>query len=116
MLNKIIVIGNVGSEPEMRYVPSGKAVTTFSLATNKKYTVDGERKEETTWFRITAWGKQAETCNQYVVKGMRVYVEGEVRIDEWDTQEGEHKSRLAITARQVLFLSRVEQNDEGDDF
>jgi len=69
-LNKVILIGNVGSEPEMRYTPNGKPVTSFRMATNHRYTTsNGERREETDWFRVSVWGKQAESCNQYLSRG-----------------------------------------------
>ncbi|MDD5313213.1 MAG: single-stranded DNA-binding protein, partial [Dehalococcoidia bacterium] len=84
-LNKILLIGNVGGDPEMRFTPSGVPVTTFTLATNRSTTLsDGSVKKETEWFRITAWRKQAETCNQFVTKGKLVYVEGSLRTRTWD--------------------------------
>ena len=118
-LNKMTVIGNVGSEPEMRFTQSGKPVTSFSLATNHKYTVDGEKREETEWFKVVAWGKLAETCNQYVFKGMSVFVQGRLQLKEWEGQDGEKRSSLEITANEVLFLSRQENSaptqDESND-
>ena len=77
MYQKLIIIGNLGRDPEMRYTPDGKAVTTFSVATSRKY----NEKEETTWFRVSVWGKQAESCNQYLTKGSKVLVEGRLRPD-----------------------------------
>lgn len=77
MFNKITIIGNLGTDPEMRYMPSGDAVTSFSVATNRRYrTRDGENRDETEWFRVNAWGRLAETTNQYLEKGSLVYVEG----------------------------------------
>ena len=113
-MHKILVIGNVGSDPEMRYTPNGSAVTSFSVATNRRYTTSaGEQKEETEWFRVSAWNKLAETCNQYVVKGMKVYVEGRVSSSAWTDQEGQARSSLEINCTEVQFLTRVntEQND-----
>ena len=79
-MNKIIVIGNLGRDPEMRYTPNGQSVTSFSVASNRKYTTaTGERREETEWFNVSAWGKLGETCNQYLTKGSQVYVEGRLR-------------------------------------
>ena len=79
-LNKMIVIGNVGTDPEMRYTPNGNAVTSFRIATNYRYTTsEGEQKEETEWFTVTAWNRLAEQCNQYVTKGMKVYAEGRLK-------------------------------------
>ena len=76
-MNKIMVIGNLGSDPEMRYTPNGQAVTNFNVATNHRYnTADGEQRDETEWFRVSVFGRQAETCNQYLAKGRKVYVDG----------------------------------------
>ena len=113
-MHKILVIGNVGSDPEMRYTPNGSAVTSFSVATNRRYTTSaGEQKEETEWFRVSAWNKLAETCNQYVVKGMKVYVEGRVSSSAWTDQEGQARSSLEINCSEVQFLTRV-NTDQGD--
>jgi len=117
-LNKIILIGNVGSDPEMRYTPNGKAVTSFSMATNRRYsTASGESREETDWFRISAWGKQAEQCNQYLSKGRQVYVEGRLHARNWETQEGQTRTSLEVTADRVLFLGKRPEaalSEEGD--
>ncbi len=107
-MNKILVIGNVGSDPEMRYTPSGSAVTTFSLATNWVYTTsDGERREETEWFRVSAWGRLAEQCNNYVTKGRKVYAEGRLKSDTWTGNDGQTRVSLEINADKVLFLDRA---------
>jgi primosomal replication protein N len=83
MYHTLIIVGNVGKDPEMRYTPSGQAVTSFSVATNRQYTTgNGEQVKETIWFRVTTWGKQAEVCNQYVKKGMKVLVEGRLTPDK----------------------------------
>ena len=117
-LNRVAIIGNVGTEPEMRFAPSGKAVTSFSVATNKTYTVDDERKEETTWFKVVTWGKQAESCNMFLSKGSSVYVEGSIKLNRWEDKDGQPKSSLEINASQVVFLSRkegkVEDNNESE--
>ncbi len=114
MYNKMTAIGNVGSDPEMRYTPSGNAVTSFSLATNERYTTrDGERKEETEWFRVVAWSRLAETCNQFVVKGMRVYVEGRLKSDSWVGNDGQTRFRNEIIAREVKFLGGRQGGGEG---
>ncbi len=108
MLNKIMVIGNLGTDPEMRYTPSGSAVTNFSLATNRSYTTsDGERREETEWFRIVAWNQLAEQVNQYLSKGRRAYVEGRLRSSSWEGQDGQTRFRNEIIANTVLFLDRA---------
>jgi len=109
---KLIIVGNVGSEPDMRYLPSGKAVTTFSVATNRKWTnSDGSPGKETTWFRVSAWGRQAETCNEYLSKGSSVLVEGNLKPNElgnprvWTGSDGQAKASYEITASRVTFLS-----------
>jgi single-strand DNA-binding protein len=107
-LNKITLIGNVGSDPEMRYTPNGKAVTSFRMATNYRYNgPDGERKEETEWFRVSVWGKQAESCNQFLSKGRRVYVEGRLRSRNWEGQDGQMRTSLEVAANRVIFLDRA---------
>jgi len=107
-LNKITLIGNVGSDPEMRYTPNGKAVTSFRMATNYRYNgPDGERREETEWFRVNVWGKQAESCNQFLSKGKRVYVEGRLRSRNWEGQDGQMRTSLEVSANRVIFLDRT---------
>jgi single-strand DNA-binding protein len=117
-LNKIMLIGNVGSDPEMRYTPSGKAVTSFRMATNYRYMgSDGERREETEWFRVSVWGKQAESCNQFLSKGRRVYVEGRLRSRNWEGQDGQMRTSLEVSANRVIFLDRaapVSLPEEGE--
>jgi len=107
-LNKIMLIGNVGSDPEMRYTPNGKAVTSFRMATNYRYAgSEGERREETEWFRVSVWGRQAESCNQFLSKGKRVYVEGRLRSRSWEGQDGQMRTSLEVSANRVIFLDRV---------
>ena len=107
-LNKILLIGNVGSDPEMRYTPNGNAVTDFRMAVNRRYTTsDGEQHEETEWFRVTAWGRLAETVNQFVVKGRRTYVEGRLSTSAYMDREGQPRASLDVTANTVLFLDRA---------
>ncbi len=113
MFQKIEVIGNLGKDPEMRYTQSGQAVTSFSVACNRKYTgADGQKVEETYWFRVSAWGKQAEVCNQYLKKGSRVRVEGRLTGDAktggpriWTGQDQAPHASFEINATDVLFLS-----------
>ena len=109
-LNKVMVIGNVGRDPEMRYTPSGSAVTTFSVAVTRRWnTPQNEPREETEWFNIVAWDKLAETCNQLVTKGRRVYIEGRLQTRSWDDKEtGQKRYRTEVIANQVLFLDRVQ--------
>ncbi|MBI4220714.1 MAG: single-stranded DNA-binding protein [Chloroflexi bacterium] len=107
-LNKILLIGNVGSDPEMRYTPNGDAVADFRLAVNRVYnTRDGERREETEWFTVTAWGRLAEQVNQYIVKGRRTYVEGRLKSRAFLGSDGQPRVANEVVAAQILFLDRV---------
>jgi single-strand DNA-binding protein len=117
MYQRIVLVGNLGRDPEMRYTPNGTPVTSFSVATNRKYTAsDGQMRDETLWFRISVWGKQAETCNQYLSKGQKVLVEGTLIGDEnggpriWVGQDGKPRASFEVRAQTVRFLSR---RDEG---
>jgi len=106
-LNKVMIIGNVGTDPEMRFTPNGSPVTSFRIATSRSYTsADGERKQETEWFTVTAWNKLAESCNQFLTKGRRAYVEGRLRTRTWEGQDGQKRTRVEIMAERVLFLDR----------
>ncbi len=117
MYQRIVLVGNLGRDPEMRYTPNGTPVTSFSVATNRKYTAsDGQVRDETLWFRISVWGKQAETCNQYLAKGRSVLVEGTLIGDDnggpriWTGQDGKPRASFEVRAQTVRFLSR---RDEG---
>ena len=106
-LNKVMIIGNLGAEPEMRFSPDGKPVTSFRVATNRVYTTpEGERKEETEWFSVVAWGKLAEQCNQFLSKGRLVYAEGRLRTHSWDDQSGQKRYRTEVIANRVSFLDK----------
>ncbi len=114
MYQKIIVVGNLGRDPEMRYMPDGTAVTNFSIATSRRWAdkATGEPREETTWFRITVWRKQAETANEYLSKGSKVLVEGRIKPDPntggprlWTRQDGTVGASFEITADAVRFMS-----------
>lgn len=106
-VNRIIIIGNLGSEPEMRFTPNGRPVTSFSAATNRRYTTsEGERREETEWFTVVTWGRLAEQCNQFLSKGRLVYVEGRLRTHSWEGQDGQKRYRNEIVADRVSFLDR----------
>jgi len=106
-LNKVMIIGNVGSEPEMRFTPNGNPVTSFRVATNRMYTTaDGERKQETEWFTVVAWNKLAEQCNQFLSKGRLVYAEGRLHTRTWEGQDGQKRYRTEIVANRVSFLDR----------
>ena len=121
MYQTIIIVGNLGRDPEMRYTPGGQAVTNFSVATSRKYTgSDGTLVSETVWFRVSAWGKQAETCNQYLHKGSRVLVEGRLVPDNatggpriWTRQDGTPAASFEVSANTVRFLSARGEEDSG---
>lgn len=121
MYHTIIIVGNLGRDPEMRYTPSGQAVTSFSVATSRQYTgSDGQKVKETTWFRVSAWGKQAETCNQYLRKGSKVLVEGRLVPDPssggprvFTRQDGSTGASFEISANTVRFMS-TRSESEGD--
>jgi single-strand DNA-binding protein len=106
-LNKVMVIGNLGTDPEMRFTPSGNPVTSFSIATSwMSTTPEGERRQETEWFTVVAWSKLAEQCNQFLSKGRRAYVEGRLRTRSWEGQDGQRRYRTEIVANRVIFLDR----------
>ena len=113
-MNKIIVIGNVGRDPEMRYTPSGQGVTSFSVASNRRYrTAAGEQREETEWFNVSAWGRLAEVCNQYLTRGQQVYVEGRLRSRSYQGNDGQTRYSLDITLTEMQMLgSRGSGTDE----
>jgi single-strand DNA-binding protein len=121
MFHTIIIVGNLGKDPEMRYTPSGQAVTSFSVATSRKYTSsNGEQINETIWFRVSAWGKQAEVCNQYLKKGSKVLVEGRLTPDKntggpriWQKQDGTSGASFEVTAGTVRFMSSRGESDSG---
>ena len=113
MYQQCIIMGNLGRDPEMRYTPNGKAVTVFTVAVNNRYQEDGEWKDKTTWFRVTCWDRLAETTNQYLKKGSKVFVVGRVDISTWtDKQSNEARGQLELTAREVKFLSGREDGGE----
>lgn len=115
-LNKVMIIGNLGKDPEMRYTANGKAVTTFSIACNRNFTgQDGERREETEWFSIVTWEKLAETCSQFLQKGRRAYVEGRLKTRSWDGPDGNKRYRTEVIATTVLFLDRAQAAPMSDD-
>ena len=106
-LNKLTIIGNVGNEPEMRFTPNGKPVTSFSVATNWLYTSsEGERRQETEWFNVVSWNRLAEQCNQFLAKGRLVYVEGRIHTRNWEGQDGQQHSKIEVIASRVIFLEK----------
>jgi single-strand DNA-binding protein len=112
-LNKVMIIGNLGRDPEMRYTPSGKPVTTFSVATSRSWnTSDGEKREETEWFNVVAWSSLAEICKQYLNKGQQVYIEGRLQTRHWDDQEGNKHTSVEIVANEMIILSERRETGE----
>jgi single-strand DNA-binding protein len=106
-LNKVMVIGNLGADPEMRFAPSGSPVTTFRIASSRTFTTkDGEKKQETEWFTVVTWDKLAENCNQFLSKGRKAYVEGRLKTRSWEDKEGVKRYATEIIASQVIFLDR----------
>jgi single-strand DNA-binding protein len=105
-LNKVMIIGNLGADPEMRYTANGNAVTNFSVAVNRSFAGEGERREETEWFRVVAWNKLAELTQAHLQKGRRVYVEGRLSTRSWDGPDGQKRYMTEVVASQVLFLDR----------
>lgn len=114
MYQRVIIVGNVGRDAEMRYTPSGVPVTSFSVAVNRRWnSATGEQQEKTTWFRVTCWRKLAETAGQYVKKGQRILVEGEVEAQAYIDREGTPRGTLELTANNFKFLSARAEAGEG---
>src|SRR5215212_29381 len=110
--NKIILVGNLGRDPELRYTPQGTPVCSFTVATNeKRKDRAGEMQDFTTWFRVTLWGRQAETASQYLTKGRPIYVEGRLRLDEWTDKDGKQRYTLEVhaTDMQLIGGGRIEE-------
>jgi single-strand DNA-binding protein len=114
-LNKCMIIGNLGRDPEMRYTPSGQAVTQFTVAVNRNYKdAQGERQEETEWFRIVSWGQQAEFAAEYLRKGNKVYIEGRLQTRQWEGQDGQKRYTTELVANTIQTLERRPRDDAGD--
>ncbi len=114
-LNRLMLIGNLGRDPEMRYTSSGKAVTTLSVAvSHRRSAPDGQAREETEWFHVVVYDKLAETANQWLSKGRRVYVEGRLQTHSWEGQDGQKHSRLEVVAHELLFLDSARQPATGE--
>jgi single-strand DNA-binding protein len=109
-----MIIGRLGRDPEMRYTASGRPVTTFSVATSRSWnTSDGERRSETEWFNVVAWGSLAEICNQYLTKGQQVYIEGRLQSRNWEDSEGKRHTSVEIVANEMIMLGeRRSQNGQ----
>lgn len=116
-LNKVQIIGHLGKDPEMRYTPSGKPVTTFTVAVSRTWnSADGERHNETEWFNVVAWGTLAEICKQYLVKGQQVYVEGRLQTRRWDDKEGAKHTSVEVVANEMMMLGdRRESNNHASE-
>ena len=115
-INKVILIGNLGRDPELRYTQNGQPVTNFSLATSEQWTDknSGEKVERTEWHRIVVWGRSAEHCSQYLAKGRTVYIEGRLQTREWEDKEGQKRSTTEINAQTVQFLGGPRGQSQPD--
>ncbi len=113
--NKITLVGNLGRDPELRYTPQGTPVCSFSLATNerRKDRNTGENNDITTWFRVTLWGRQAETASQYLTRGKPVYIEGRLRVEEWTDRDGKPRHTLEVNATDMQFIGGGRADDAG---
>ena len=115
-LNKVMIIGHLGRDPEMRYTPSGKPVTTFTVAVSRSWNSgDGERHTETEWFNIVAWGNLAETCKQYLTKGQLVYIEGRLQTRKWEDKEGQKHSSVEVVANEMTMLSDRREGNHNNE-
>jgi single-strand DNA-binding protein len=125
-LNKVLIIGRLGRDPEMRYTPSGRPVTTFSVATSRTWnTSEGGRRTETEWFNVVAWSNLAEICKQHLSKGRLVYIEGRLQTRHWEDQDGNKHSSTEIVANEMIMLDErreggmsdeIEDTNEEDEF
>ena len=112
-LNKVMIIGFLGRDPEMRYTPSGRPVTTFSVATSRSWhSADGDRHEETEWFNVVAWGGLAEVCNQHLRKGQQVYVEGRLQTRRWEDAEGNKHYTTELVAKEMIMLGEGRETSD----
>ena len=113
--NKIILVGNLGRDPELRYTPDGTPVCTFSLATNERRRdrTTGENNDVTTWFRVTLWRRQAEVASQYLTRGKPVYIEGRLRVEEYTDRDGKTRHSLEVTATDMQFIGSARGDDAG---
>ena len=112
--NKIIVVGNLGRDPELRYTPQGTAVCDFSVATNeKKRDKAGEMQEVVTWFKVTLWGKQAEVASKYLTKGKPAYIEGRLRVEEWTDRDGKTRQTLEVNGTDLQFIGGGQNDNQS---
>lgn len=112
--NKIILVGNLGRDPELKYTPQGTPVCSFTMATNeRRRDRAGETQDITTWFRVKIWGRQAETASQYLTKGRPVYIEGRLRLEEWTDRDGNKRQSLEVNATDMQFIGGGRQDEAG---
>jgi len=115
-LNKVMIIGYLGRDPEMRYTPSGRPVTSFSVATSRTWTsAEGERREETEWFNVVAWGTLAEICKTHLSKNQQVYVEGRLQTRGWEDETGKKHFRTELVANEMILLGERRRDQHQDD-
>jgi len=113
-LNKVLLLGNLGKDPEVRYTSSGRAVATFTLATSQQWRdQDGNDQERTEWHRIVAWGRLGEVCGEYLSKGKQVFIEGRIQSREWEDQEGNKRTTVEIIANDMIMLGGASQSRES---
>jgi len=111
-LNKVMIIGHLGRDPEMRFTPSHRAVTNFNVATSRTWkTADGERHTETEWFNVVAWGRLAEICHEYLAKGQQVYIEGRLQTRKWEDEEGNRRNTVEIHANEMIMLGKSKKKE-----
>lgn len=116
-LNKVMIIGHLGRDPEMRFTPSGRPVTTFSVAVSRSWnSSNGERRSKTQWFKVVAWGNLAEICKKFLTKGQQVYVEGRLETRNWEDKEGQKRTTVEVVANEMTMLGeRRDKNNDNDD-
>ncbi|NQU30153.1 MAG: single-stranded DNA-binding protein [Anaerolineae bacterium] len=114
-LNKVMIIGHLGRDPEMRYTPSGRPVATFSVAVSRSWnSSSGERRSETEWFKIVAWGNLAEICKKYLNKGQQVYIEGRLQTRSWEDKEGQQRTSVEVVANEMTMLGDRRDKSQDD--
>ena len=115
--NKIILVGNLGRDPELRYTPQGTAVCSFTMATNeRRRDKSGEFQNVATWFKVTLWGNQAETASKYLTKGRPIYIEGRLRIEEWTDRDGNNRQTLEVNASDMQFIGSRNEGEGGGEY
>lgn len=115
-VNRVILVGNLGSDPDVRYTKQGTAVAVLSLATNESFkTAEGEKKETTDWHAVVVWGQQAEICKQYLKKGTLILVEGKMKSRLWQDKDGQKRKTVEVLASSIKFLDRIKKEEAGDE-